>query len=269
LTPGDTFTLTLRVTNVGGSIAERLMLALGGEGGAHLAPFIPLNAGNVIFVPTVEAGETVTVVHQLVVDGSAETQAHSLPVALGYDDVRGTRHSDVQRLSLMVRRRPQIQAGFYQDPGMLPGGVATQVSLEVVNVGLGVINVLDISAEGAGLTVERAGLSFVGPLDPGGAAPVDLSVTPGEDADAGPQLIILLAYRDDLNQSQIVTTTLPLEVATVGSPPPGSPDGASRTDPAPRRIVRGNVPVPEDLPPALTPVKTWVRVVRGLLGFGS
>ncbi|MGC9350254.1 MAG: hypothetical protein ACP5JG_19085 [Anaerolineae bacterium] len=279
LTPGDTFTLTLEVTNVGGSNAERLMLALGGEGGAHLAPFIPLNAGNVIFVPVVGAGETVTLVHQLVIDGSAETKAHSLPVALGYDDARGVRHSDVQRLSLMVRRRPQIQASFYQDPGVLSVGVATEISLEVLNVGMGVINVLDISAEGPGLTVQPAGLPYVGPLDAGGAAPVDLLVTPAERAagtGASTELTVLLTYRDDLNQQQVITTTLQLEVPQDGPPAAGPPDaeapnpaGSSSGGPAPRRVVGGGGTVPEDLPAALAPVKTWVRVVRGLLGFGS
>ncbi len=265
LTPGDSFTLTLTLTNVGGSAAERVMLALGGEGGANLAPFIPLNAGNVIFVADVAAGETVTVARELVIDGSAETKAHNLPVALSYDDPRGVRHSDAQRLSLLVRRRPRIQANFYQDPGLLNPGTETQLSLEVVNTGAGVINVLEIAAEGPGLTVAAAGLPFVGPLDPGGAAPVDLIVTPSEDSASG--LTVALTYRDDLNQSQVVTTTLALEVS--GGEPGGGPSPANPAPAQPGRGTVGNGATLEGLPAALAPIKSWMRVLRGILGFGS
>ncbi|MFX0046436.1 MAG: COG1361 S-layer family protein, partial [Candidatus Hermodarchaeota archaeon] len=42
LAPGDTFALTMEVSNVGGREAQRLALTLGGEGGTEMAPFVPL-----------------------------------------------------------------------------------------------------------------------------------------------------------------------------------------------------------------------------------
>jgi hypothetical protein len=240
------------------------MLALGGETGANLAPFVPLNTGNVVFVPEVAPGETISAERRLVVDGSADPKAYSLPVALDYDDVRGGHHADVQRLSLMVQRRPEIQASFYQDPGVLSTGAASEVSLEIVNTGTSVIDVLKIDALGEGLAVTAAGLPFLGPLDPGGAAPLDLTVTPSA-SEVQALLLLQLTYRDDFNQPQVITATLPIQLSDTPGGEGAVPDVHS---PATEQQL-GKTSDSTAMPLSLRATSTLWRVLRGLLGFGS
>jgi len=254
LAAGDTFTLTIEVANVGGDDAGRLTLALGGEEGTLLAPFIPLGAGNVLFVDEVLKGESVTLSRQLIVDGSAEAKAYSLPIALAYDDARASRQEDVQRLSIIVRKRPEIQASFYRPPDLLMVGMPSAVMLEVVNVGRSAINVAELTAEAAGVAVSSEGIPFVGPLDPGGSAPLDLLLTPEE---VGPtELVVSIVYRDDFNQTQVITDSLALEVMEVPEMGPGGPGGPD------------SVPPPEVQGPE-TALQRIGRALRGFFGLGS
>jgi len=254
LAAGDTFTLTIEVANVGGDDAGRLTLALGGEEGTLLAPFIPLGAGNVLFVDEVLKGESVTLSRQLIVDGSAEAKAYSLPIALAYDDARASRQEDVQRLSIIVRKRPEIQASFYRPPDLLMVGMPSAVMLEVVNVGRSAINVAELTAEAAGVAVSSEGIPFVGPLDPGGSAPLDLLLTPEE---VGPtELVVSIVYRDDFNQTQVITDSLALEVMEVPEMGPGGPGGPD------------SVPPPEVQGPE-TVLQRIGRALRGFFGLGS
>ncbi len=254
LTPGDTFTLTMRVGNVGGGDAERLTLALGGDGGAHLEPFIPLKAGNVIFVPAVEAGSVVEITRQLVVDGSADAKAYNLPIALAYDDPRGSRETDVQRLSLVVRRRPELQAALYREPEGLAIGSPTALSLEMTNVGLSAVNVVQITASSPQMTVEAEGTPFVGPVEMGGSAPLDVTVTPRQGGSA--ELVVTVTYRDDFNQLQTLTRTLTVDVPTG----PGAPMGPTQPG------------TPGQAPEDQNGGTLWAKLalaIRGFLGFGS
>ena len=253
LTPGDTFTLTARIENVGGGDAERVTLALGGEGGAHLEPFIPLQAGNVMFVPSLEAGSSTAVTRRLAVDGAADPKAYSLPIALAYDDTRGTRDEDIQRLSLVVRRRAELQATFYREPEALTVDSPTALSLEMLNVGVSAVNVVQVTASSRQMEVQAAGTPFVGPVEMGGSAPLDVTVTPREGGTA--ELVVTVTYRDDFNQLQVLTRTLTLEVTTspagIGPAVPGGPGPASEEE---------------------TVETVWRKVgraIRGFLGFGS
>lgn len=253
LTAGDTFTLTLRIANVGGGDAERLTLALGGDGGAQLEPFISLRAGNVIFVPAVRSGSAVEITRQLIIDGSADPKAYSLPIALAYDDARGSRQEDEQRLSLIVRRRPELQATFYKEPEGVSVGSPASLSVEMVNVGMGAVNVIELTASSPQMTVVAEGTPFLGPVEMGGAAPLDVTVTPGEAGTA--ELVISVVYRDDFNQPQVLTRTLTVEVASGqapgGPPAPGAPAQTPGSQPAPSVWSRIG------------------RVLKGFLGLGS
>jgi hypothetical protein len=266
IAPGDTFTLTLDLANVGGGDAQRVTLALGGEGGASLAPFIPLKSGNVIFIDSVAPGETVLLQRQLIIDGSADTKAYNLPIELAYDDPRASRHTDTQRLSLIVRKRPELQASFYRQPDRVMVGAPSSLSLEVINVGRSAVNVVEIAPSSPGMEVTLEGMPFVGPLDAGGSAPIDLRVVPQEDG--AQDLVLAVTYRDDFNQEQVITKTLSVDVQGGGPPGPTGPGGALPGEP-------GQAPSPGSVAPgedAEAPETIWQklgRVVRGLLGLGS
>jgi hypothetical protein len=255
LAPGDTFTLTLQLTNVGGGDASRLTLALGGEEGAALAPFIPLMSGNVLFVEELGQDQSVTLSRQLIIDGSAEAKAYSLPIALAYDDPRGSRNEDTQRLSIIVRKRPELQVSFFREPEALRVGMQLPLSLEIINIGRNAVNITNIEGASPAMEIRSEGLAFVGPLDPGGSAPLDLVVTPQEP---GPtELLVTVAYRDDFNQTQTLTNTLALEI-TGGPEGPGGPG---------ELMPGGPEPPTEEAPETL--IQKIGRALRGFFGLGS
>lgn len=258
VSPGDSFTLTLELANVGGGDAQRITLALGGEQGENLGAFVPVEGSNVSFVSAVGAGDTEVIAVRLMVAGNAETRAHNLPIALAYDTGTGTREKDTQRVSLMIFRRPQFKVSFYRPvEGTAMVGQPFALPIEVVNSGTARFNIPTLEAAGAGLEFMGESSTFVGNLDPGGSWTLDAMATAMEPGPLG--VVVNVYYVDDLNQTQIYSETLTVEVMEMPdfgeSEGPFGPDG----------------PVgPEGLPetPETLPQKLW-RFIKAFLGLGS
>ncbi len=249
LAPGDAFTLTLELTNVGGGGAQRLMLTLGGEGQAtNLGPFAPLQSSNVKFIPRLAAGATTAVEQRLAVDGSAGPGSYSLPVALAFDDARGTRHTDSQLISLMVRQRPHFQIRFYRPIPTTTVGIPFPLPVEVTNIGRSMVNVSTLELTSEQLTIEDGSL-YVGPLDGGTSASLEATAVGRTGGTAA--VVVRVHYLDDFEQPQVVTETLTVELEQPAAPTP-APTGE-----APPRQPRGGL------------LRTLGRILRGLLGLGS
>ncbi|HOU12998.1 MAG TPA: hypothetical protein PKZ84_07760 [Anaerolineae bacterium] len=252
ISPGDSFTLTLELANVGGGDAQRITLALGGEEGENLGSFVPIEGSNVSFVPNVTAGETAAITLRLMVAGNAETKAHNLPVALAYDTGTGTREKDTQRVSLMVFRRPQFKVSFYRPvEGSAMVGQPFALPIEVVNSGTARFNVPTLEATGEGLEFMGESSTYVGNLDPGGSWTLDamaMSATPGPV-----DVVVNVYYVDDLNRTQIFSQTLTVEVQDApqeGGEGPFNPEE-----------------LPEEQPETL--LQKVLRFLKGFLGLGS
>lgn len=246
LAPGDVFTLTLEVTNVGGGEAQRLTLTLGGEGGSGLKPFAPLASGNVRFVPRVDAGETVEVVQQLAVDGSANPGAYSLPVALAYDDARGTRHSDSQLISLLLRRRPHLQIGFYSPVPTVTVGMPFLLPIEVTNVGRASVNASTLEISSPQLEISNGSI-YLGPLDGGTSGSLEAMAVARQGGPA--EVLVTVNYLDDFDQPQAVTQTLTVQIEEPIVEAPAQPE--------------------ERAPQEETVWDKILRFLKGLLGLGS
>jgi hypothetical protein len=249
LAPGATFTLTLQLTNVGGGEARRLMLTLGGEGQTSgLGPFAPLRSSNVKFIPRLAAGATTDVVQRLAVDGSAGPGTYSLPVALAFDDARGTRHTDSQLISLPVRQQPHFQMRFYRPVPTATVGMPFPLPVEVTNIGRTLINVSTLELTSEQLEVEE-GLLYVGPLDGGTSASLEATGVGQEEGTA--KVMVNVNYLDDFDQPQVVTETLTVEMEEPVAPTP-APERE-----VPRVKRKGGI------------LRTIGRILRGLLGLGS
>jgi len=243
--PGDLFTLTLEVQNVGGGDAYRLLLTLGGEGGKELGPFVPRETGNVLFVPRVPAGERVQVTVPLVVDGSADAKAYGVPALLSYEDARGTTRSDVQRISLVVQRRPIFRIDFYRPVEGAMVGMPFPLPVEVINLGKATVNVTMMEVTGEGLDIQNGSL-YVGPLDGGTSASLEAMAVAQQAGMV--EVVVHVHYLDDFNRPQTVSQTLTVEVA-------GPPE-----------------PLPQESAPSTEEGSFWekiLRFLRGLLGLGS
>lgn len=247
--PGDVFALTLEVSNVGGGEAQRLMLTLGGEAtageGGGLGPFGPLASSNVLFVPHLDPGETAEVVQQLVVDGSADAGSYSLPVVLEYDDNWGARHTDSQRISLLVRRRPHLQIGFYRPMEPAPVDVPFELPVEVTNIGRTLVNVSRLEVSSVQLEISDGSL-YLGPLDGGTSGSLEATAVAQDGGTA--EVLVTIHYLDDFEQPQVVTDTLSVEVEQPSEAPPEAVQ-----EPEGEETIWDKV----------------LRFLRGLLGLGS
>ncbi len=249
LSPGDRFTLRLEFMNVGKSEARQILLTMGGENGAGLSPFAILDSGNVRFVPSLAAGETIEIEHNLVVDGAATSGVYNLPVSLSYEAGDEIQNSAIQVLNVLVSRRPQLQVSFYRpvEPGF--PGETFDLPVEVVNIGRNTLNVSTVEISSPDMQIENGSL-FVGPLDGGTAGSLDALATPERGGKLPIQVTI--HYLDDFNQPQVVTETLTVEV----------PEPETEPDP----VNPGEAEAAEE------ELSLWdrvVRVVRALLGLGT
>jgi hypothetical protein len=254
VSPGDQFTLTLSLANVGGGDAQRITLALGGEEGDNLGVFVPVKGSNVSFVSSVDAGETTTVTLALLISGDADTKAHNLPVALAYDTAAGTREKDTQQVSLMVRRRPEFKISFYRPvDGMAMVGQPFQLPIELINASSARFVVSELEATGDRLEFLEEPSTYVGALDSGGSWTLDTMVLAMEP---GPVDVIVNAYYvDDLNQTRVFSQVLSINVIEM----PGMMDEEGG----------GNGFLDQE---PVQPPSFWdlvLRFFKGLLGLGS
>jgi hypothetical protein len=245
LASGDVFTLTLEVSNVGGGEARRLTLTLGGEGGSGMGPRAPLQSSNVKFVPHLAAGATVEVTQRLVVDGGADPGAYSLPVALAFDDARGTRRTDSQLISLLVHRRPHLQIGFYRPVEVATVGLPIELPVEVTNIGRTLVNVSTLELSSAQLEISEGSL-YLGPLDGGTSGSLEATAVAQQGGTA--EVLVTVRYLDDFDQPQVVTKTLTVDVEE-----PVAPASAEEESQEQEETFWGKV----------------LRILRGLLGLGS
>ena len=250
--PGGVFTLVLALSNVGGGDAARVIVALGGENGASLKPFAPLNAGNVSFIPNLASGETKVLELPLVVDGAAEAGAYNIAAVLAYEDNRDSRRTETQVISLVVLRKPQLRAVFYRplDPAFV--GQPVVLPIEVTNIGRKLVNVNVIEVSSPNMAVQN-GSMYVGALDAGTNGTIDAMGIPSQ---AGPvEVVVTVNYLDDFSQPQVFTATLQVPVSdappTPAQPPPGA-QGPGMEQPSGGDFWSG-----------------LLRVLRALLGLGS
>ncbi len=244
--PGTAFSLTLRVRNVGGGEAERLILTLGGEGGTDLGPFAPIRSSNVRFISRVEPGQVIDVHQPLLVDGSAQSGSYNLPLGLAYDDARGTRHADRQLISLVVRRQPHFRIDFYRAVGRPMVGERFPLPVEVTNIARALVNVSTMELSSTELEIEESSL-YVGPLDGGMSASMEPMAIGLESGTT--EVLVSVHYLDDFDQAQVVTETLTVELQESMMP---TPEAESRP--------------PEEGVGLLA--RVW-RFIRALLGLGS
>jgi hypothetical protein len=245
LASGDVFTLTLEVSNVGGGEAQRLTLTLGGEGGSGMGPLAPLQSSNVKFVPHLAAGATVEVTQRLVVDGGADPGAYSLPVALAFDDARGTRRTDSQLISLLVHRRPHLQIGFYRPVEVATAGLPIELPVEVTNIGRTLVNVSTLELSSAQLEISEGSL-YLGPLDGGTSGSLEATAVAQQGGTV--EVLVTIRYLDDFDQPQVVTKTLTVEVEEPAAPASAEEESQQQEETFWEKVL---------------------RVLRGLLGLGS
>jgi len=253
LTPGQAFTLTLRVLNVGAADALRVMLTLGKQGDASKsAPIAPLGTGNVRYLPELKAGAQAEVVNQFIVDGTADAGVYVLTIGLEFSGTGEKPITRDEQISLVVKVLPQLLFNFYRPLQPAVVGQPIDLPIEILNVGRKAVASNEAELVSGDLSVETAKI-YVGALDSGIPFTWDARAT--ADSPGEKRFTIRVHYIDDFNQPQVFEGERMITVEAAPEVDPAGPDGQG---------APGDGSTPEQ------PQRPWfIRLLRGLFGLGS
>lgn len=270
LQPGSTFELQLDIQNLGTADARSVTMVLGGGatatdpsgtpvpggdisgGNSELTVFAPLGSSNLIFLGDIPQGSKITTKQKLIVNVTASPGAYAFKISFVYDDPKGARLVNDQVITMLVYQLPQVEVGFYRDPGVFFTGQPNVLPLQVTNLGrkTSVLGNMKVTAANADVTNN---VSLVGALDPGGYFTLDANLMPFQ---GGPlEVQIEVGYTDDFNQPRVITQTLALDVQEMPTPEVLPSDGG----------------IGVNIPPVAEET-LWDKILRafkGLLGLDS
>jgi hypothetical protein len=256
LSPGQPFALTLRIHNVGGAIAHRVTMTLGGDQ-ADTGKIAPLGTGNVKYVPLLEPDTNMEFTTQFIVDGGAAAGVYLMTVTFDYVGAKEEQaFTRSEQISLVVLAQPQLEFSFYRALGQPVPDQPFDLPVEIFNVGRSRLNSTNAEIVSQDLNVLNEPI-YVGPLDPGTSVTVDAQAT--ADAPGTARLTVRVHYIDDFNQPQVYEGEMTLEV------------GESIASQMGEAGAESNLPGPPGASPgAESPRRPfWLRLLRGFLGLGS
>jgi len=274
LQPGTNFDLELEIHNLGTGDARSTTMVLGGGvtnndqgtpqaggisgGSGDVSNFAPLGSSNLVFLGDISANNGVKATPRFVVNVNTNPGAYSLKISFVYTDSKGNRLIDDQLITLLVYSLPQIEVGFYRDPGMFFVGQPSVLPIQVTNLGrkTAVMGNMKITSDNADVTNNVA---LVGVLEPGGYFTLDSNVIPGTAGQVA--LKITVTYTDDFNQPRSIEQVLNIDVLDA----PIEPTQVLGPDGKPIEGDPGGMPTPENE----TFGQWFLRLIKGIFGLDS
>lgn len=272
LKPGDRFTLTARIANVGTGAVSNLLATFGsvsddvgsgtdgGTGGSTTTPsstFAPLGTGGSIFVGTLRPdGDTATLEQSFIVSGSAKSGVYTLPITLRYPNAKREIIKTALSISVIVVAPPELQFVDAPLPSEAYIGETQTISIAFTNIGA-----RDVAFRSAAVVAENAEVIdgaevFIGTVKAGEEGSLMAAVMPSGE---GPVTVTVnLHYIDELNQPRTIVRTY--ETVAVEMPPMPTDD--------PSMFPPEETPVPE-IAPEPTFADVLGKGLLGLLGLGS
>lgn len=274
LRPGQEFTLTLNLKNIGTDKAEGLVITFGGVESSGTAPdptpgsggssttttpsntFAPLDSVGTQYIGTIEASdEVITVTQKFIVNGSVDSGLYSLPITLRYQRSDGAAVQDNLRASLPVILPPQLRIN---ETSPLPEqgnmGETYPLSLEIANQGTKPVNFTTavITAENADILSESE--LYLGPVRNDDQTTFEAIVMP--NAVGKVTVTVTLNYTDALSRPQSIVRTYEMDAQE----PPPMPEVVPPIDIGPQ---------PDNGSESISSRDLLGRLLLGLLGLGS
>ncbi|MDX2141097.1 MAG: CARDB domain-containing protein [Chloroflexota bacterium] len=280
LKPGDRFTLTFTLQNVGTADAEDMLVTFGSmnvsdqpnppssDNGTPGAPgsagsgsnsstnpstmFAPLGSGGTLFAGDLPAGGTMTLTQEFIVNANVQSGVQQLPISVRYTTDEGRTGQASLSASMIVLVPPRLQVALDAPlPPTVNVGEPLSINLNIANIGRGneVIQTAALTAENA--EVVDGASTQIGVIRENEDETISGTLIP-----TGPGTVTFtftLSYLDDLDQIKTLDYTFTVE-AEEPLPPPEIP-----FDPPP-------VITPE---PTLEPDDWFGRLLLGFLGLGG
>ncbi|MBN1430603.1 MAG: hypothetical protein JXB07_19685 [Anaerolineae bacterium] len=215
ISPGATFSLDIKIANVGGGDATQVFFRLGKDS-SSLGPLAPLGSSNVRYLDKIGAGKAVTVSYNLVTDGEAKAGLVPIDVSLEYKDTYGVVREETVSISLLVVTTPYFQVGLYDKvPDQIRVGDTFDLPIEIINIGRTSLNVSTVEVTSDALAISDGSL-YIGPLDggtTGSILAIARALKPGTAT-----VTVTINYLDSFQQPQVVTETMTFEILDDDTP---------------------------------------------------
>jgi hypothetical protein len=246
LQPGEQFTATLTLKNVGKEAAENMLLTFGtvspgsspgsgdsgsgdGSGGTGSGTgtgtgttnpsttFAPMGSGGTAFIGTVDAdGGKVTLTQDFIVNGSVDTGIFTLPITLRYQKADGSTVTDVLNASLVVVLPPRLSIELQSPlPPEANVGEPLLLTLGIANRGRKTVNFNTATVTTDNGEVVEGAETVLGALRVDDDTSLTTNVIPSEEGMV--KITITLNYTDDLNKPQAIVKEY--EIQAVQPPP--------------------------------------------------
>jgi hypothetical protein len=226
LQPGETFTLTMTVQNMGNAKAQRITMIVGGGssgsgggetpvpggvsgGSGEFTNFAPVGASNVQSLGDLDPGGAIQAKQNLIVNTSTNPGAYPMKVTFSYVNDKNEPINDDQVITLLVYSLPNVDVSFYRPLDPFFAGQPGALPIQVVNVGKRSAVLGNIKVETDAGTVEN-GTGLVGSIDAGGYFTMDAMLTPEKSGKV--VLKITIDYTDDFNAPRTINKTLEVDV---------------------------------------------------------
>lgn len=233
LKPGDRFTLSMTLENVGQGDAPDVLVTFGTveggtssggtpTGGGSVTPsnaFAPLGAGDTLFLGTLESGGVRTLEQEFIVNSSVSSGIYSLPITVRYQKSNGDTDQQNLRASVIVIAPLRLQTSLESPlPETINVGEPFQLALRMVNQGTTTINM-----DSAAVTAENAEIldgakTLLSPIRADDDDTVTVLISPQEEGAF--TVTFALTYTDDLNRQRTMELSFDGEAVT---PPPFEP----------------------------------------------
>jgi hypothetical protein len=276
LQPGETFTLTMTVQNMGNAKAQRITMIVGGGssgggggetpvpggvsgGSGEFTNFAPVGASNVQSLGDLDPGGAIQARQNLIVNTSTNPGAYPMKVTFSYVNDKNEPINDEQVITLLVYSLPNVDVSFYRPLDPFFVGQPGALPIQVVNIGKRATVLGNIKVVSEAGTVEN-GTGLVGSIDAGGYYTMDAMLTPEKSGKI--ILDVSIDYTDDFNAPRTINKTLEVEVME------GVPEGPGAGPSMDGGGGGGGADAPVDLTPETPLQKAW-RFVLGLLGLDS
>jgi hypothetical protein len=275
LQPGETFTLTMTVMNMGNAKAQRITMIVGGGssgsgggetpvpggvsgGSGEFTNFAPVGASNVQSLGDLDPGGAIQAKQNLIVNTSTNPGAYPMKVTFSYVNDKNEPINDDQVITLLVYSLPNVDVSFYRPLDTFFVGQTGALPIQVVNIGKRAAVLGNISVVSEAGTVEN-GTGLVGSIDTGGYYTMDVMLTPEQSGKI--TLDVTIDYTDDFNEPRTINKTLEVDVME------GAPEGPV-IDPS---TGSGGGGGGGEMPVIVqeTPLQKAWRFVLGLLGLDS
>ncbi len=235
LSPGDRFTLTLTLQNVGQADAIETLATFGtidpppdsgsgsggtgGSGGSSTTPssvLAPLGAGDTLYVGNLASGSSIALEQDFIVNSSVSSGIYSLPITVRYQKSDGSTAQQNLRASVIVIAPLRVQTSLASPlPETANVGEPLPVSWRVTNNGGDEFLVTDVKVTADNADILDGAETLLSPIAATKNETINAVIQPLEEGDYS--VTFTLTYTDDLNRKQTLVASFDGEAVT---PPP-------------------------------------------------